>query len=351
MSNMKKTIPTLVGGVMLLTNTPAFAIEEIINEDNQNQELDNNLDIEQSEVSTDVSNDIPNIVVEVVEDIDLKLEKEELTEENESKIDDIEINDLSNTETELNSQMTQQEMVNLLSNVRSTSKQKVMIVNKESIIVREGSDSNSTQVGTLNKDDYVDVYEQNSEEGWSKINFEGKMSYVNTGDLIDVEKKYKESSEDNVSVRSGAGDTYSEFGKLSKGERVQVYQELENGWSKINYNSQIAFVETSKLVESYLSVTIVSSDKVKVYETASDSSNVLGESKKGETLLVYGYEGDYYKVKFGNAFGYVKKSDLALVENTEKPQTGDMMVFSYMGAVGVSVLGLVSVNRKKEKIK
>lgn len=358
MSNMKKTIPTLVGGAMLLTNVPVFAIEEVLNEDNQNQEVESNLNTEQSEVSTETSNDVSDIVIEVVDDTNLDSKGEELTESDKLEKTDTETNDSLNSttdssttttvESESTSQITQEQLVNLLNNARSVSQQKVMIVNKESIVVREGSDINTSQVGILKKDEYVDVYEQNTTLGWSKINFEGKMAYVNTSDLVDVEKKYKESSEANLSVRSGAGDTYSEFGKLSKGERVQVYQELSNGWSKINYNSKIAFVETSKLAETYLSKATVSVEKVNVYKTASDSSDTLGESKKGEVLLIYGEDGEYYKVKFGDVFGYVKKSDLILIENTEKPQTGDIMVFSYMGAVGVSVLGLVSINRKKK---
>ena len=352
MNNIKKTIPTLVGGAMLLSNASVLAIDEVTNKDGQNQEIENESNIEQ----TEVSNEISDVVVEVIEDINTKVEQEASQFENLVEESSVEGNinetnspvDVAPLESESSSKITQEEIVNLLSNVRSASQQKVMIVNKDNIVVRESSDNNSSQVGTLKKDEYVDVYEQNSKLGWSKINFEGKMAYVNTSDLVDVKKEYKESLEANVSVRSGAGDTYSEFGKLSKGERVLVYQNLSNGWSKISYNSKIAFVETSKLVETYSSKATVSVDKVNVYKTASDSSDVLGESKKNETLLIYGEEGEYYKVKFGEAFGYVKKSDLTLMENIEKPQTGDVMVFSYMGAVGVSVLGLVSVNRKKK---
>ena len=360
MNNMKKTIPTLVGGAILLTNASVFAIDEVTNQDNQNQELESDSNVENVEVSTDISNEVTDVIVEVIEDTELKVEEEvadteevevEKNDEVELEKNDVEINNSSNTialETESGSKITQKEIVNLLSNARNASHQKVMITNKDGVIVREGSDANTAQIGTLKKDEYVDVYEQNTNLGWSKINFEGKMAYVNTSDLVDVKKEYKESSEANLSVRSGAGDTYSEFGKLSKGERVQVYQNLSNGWSKINYNSKIAFVETSKLVETYSSKAMVSVEKVKVYKTASDSSDVLGESKKNETLLIYGEEGEFYKVKFGETFGYVKKNDLTLVQSTEKPQTGDVMVFSYMGAVGISALGLVSVNRKKK---
>ena len=43
MSNMKKTIPTLVGGAMLLSNMSAFAVEEIVNTAEQKQEMNSDL--------------------------------------------------------------------------------------------------------------------------------------------------------------------------------------------------------------------------------------------------------------------------------------------------------------------
>lgn len=363
MSNIKKTIPTLVGGAMLLSNVTALAVNEVINPDAQNQEIENE--------SNGTSGDVVDNIIEVEGDEVVKdennVEKEEGTKDEvkeevkvpESKpsegapevnqpVVETPVAETPVVENQPNTQVTQEQLVNLLNNARAVSNQKVMQVNKDAVVVREGSAINSSQVGTLKKSDYVDVYEQNALEGWSKINFEGKMAYVNTADLVDVEKINKEAVEDGVIVRSGAGTSYGEFGKLAKGERVQVYQELSNGWSKINYNGKIAFVEAGKLKETYTSKATVTVEKVNVYETASVTGKVLGEAKKGEVVLIYGEEGEYYKVKFGESFGYIKKTDLKVIESIDKPQTGDAMVFSYMGTFGVSVLGLVSVNRKKK---
>lgn len=378
MSNIKKTIPTLVGGAMLLSNVTALAVNEVINPDAQNQEIENE--------SNGTSGDVVDNIIEVEGDEVVKdennVEKEEGTKDEvkeevkvpeskpsegapevnqpvvetpvvetpvvETPVAETPVVETPVIENQPNTQVTQEQLVNLLNNARAVSNQKVMQVNKDAVVVREGSAINSSQVGTLKKSDYVDVYEQNTLEGWSKINFEGKMAYVNTADLVDVEKINKEAVEDGVVVRSGAGTSYGEFGKLAKGERVQVYQELSNGWSKINYNGKIAFVEAGKLKETYTSKATVTVEKVNVYETASATGKVLGEAKKGEVVLIYGEEGEYYKVKFGESFGYIKKTDLKVIENIDKPQTGDAMVFSYMGTFGVSVLGLVSVNRKKK---
>lgn len=360
MNKIKKSIPTLVGSAMLLTNTSVLAIDEVINSDDNKQEIESELNVENSEISDEstiiISDNSNDTIVEVVENDGVNVEENIVNIETpvikvelEETKDEVEVQgDTDSIEANNGSIVTHEELVNLLNNIRSLSQQKVMIVNKEEISVREGSDKDTNIVGTLKNNQYVDVYEQSSTEGWSKINFKGKMAYVNTSDLIDVEKEYKESLEADVSVRSGAGESYSEFGKLSKGERVQVFQDLSNGWSKISYNSKIAFVETSKLTETYLSKAIVSVEKINVYKTASKDSDILGESKKDETLFIYGEENGYYKVKFGESFGYIEKDDLTLLQNTEKPQTGDAMVFSYMGVFGVSVLGMVSVNRKKK---
>lgn len=358
MSNIKKTIPTLVGGAMLLSNVQALAVEGLINQDGQNQEIES-----ESSEAVDSNNKVDN-VIEVVEELEKEKEesvidgsssgsleeddKEVTIKEEVNTSNDVNTNMSPTIQNETTSQVAHEEIINLLNNARTTSQQKVMVVKTDSIVVREGSATNASQVGTLKKNDYVDVYEQNSSEGWSKINYEGKMAYVNTSDLIDVEKEYKESIEDGVIVRSGAGNSYGEFGKLIKGERVQLFQELSNGWSKISYNGKIAFVETVKLKESYILKATVVVEKVNVYETALETASILGESKKGETLFIYGEEGNFYKVKFGEKFGFIKKSDLKLIESIEKPQTGDAMIFSYMGTFGVSVLGLVSVNRKKK---
>lgn len=335
MSNVKKTIPTLVGGAILLGNVSVLATEDIANSNEQNQEL------EESEI-IEVDGGLDVVENEIVVEIPI--------EETMENIEDYPLGvSVAKVVSEPAMEIPQEQIYNIANpNARAVSEQKVMIVNKDAIVVRETSSVSSLQVGVLKQGAYVDVYEQNTNEGWSKINFQGKMAYVNTVDLVDVKEVKKESTENNVSVRSGAGDSYGEFGKLAKYEQVQVYQELTNGWSKINYKGKIAFIETSKLQNTYISKSTVVVEKVSVYSAPLNTSSILGESKKNETLFIYAEEGTYYKVRFGEGFGFVNKDDLKLIQNIEKPQTGDAMVFSYVNAMGMSVLGLVAVNRKKE---
>lgn len=354
MNNMKKTIPTLVGGAILLTNSSVYALENAINLENENQEVESN-----------------DVVVENADDITVEIDGN-IEEENSDRVEvTVDINDkevsnnksesdekLENTETlvaENNKEETVEEVEyveeykNILDEEKAISEQKVMQVKVDSISIRKDKDKDSEVKGTLEKNAYVDVYEQNAKEDWAKINYKGEMAYVNMSDLIDVTVEYKDAGKDNVIVRTGAGDEYGEFGTLKKGTRVKVYQVLNNGWSKIDYNSKISFVKTEDLVKSYTSTVKVEVEKVNIYKTASSSSEVLGQSKKGETLYIYEESNGYYKVRYSDDFGYVNKSDLKVTSNTEKPQTGDMMIFSYIGAMGVSSLGIVSVNRKNKK--
>lgn len=358
MNNMKKTIPTLVGGAMLLTNPSVYALENAINTENEKQEVENNdLVVENSndsmiEIEGNITEDNTNNVEVSVDINNNEVSNNKVEVEIVEKVEDVETSILENNKEEV---VVEEEMEyveeykNILAKEKVTSEQKVMKVKVSSMSVRKEIAKDSEVKGTLEKDTYVDVYEQNSKDGWTKINYKGEMAYVNTSDLVDITTEYKEASKDGVVVRSGAGDEYGEFGTLKKGARVKIYQVLNNGWSKVDYNSKIAFVKTDDLVKSYTSTATVSVEKVNVYKTASSSSQILGESKKGETLFIYEESNGYYKVRYADDFGYVNKAELKVTSNTEKPQTGDMMIFSYVGAMGVSSLGFVAVNRKNKK--
>ena len=363
----KKAMPTLVGGALLLSSSAVHAVENSTN-NNESQLLENDSIEKESgdviiKVDGEISNsDSENIEITVDSDKEIVIDSNtEIKDETINKEESVEVEnvisdvvpEMENSKEIINNQVVNEEVKheevrNLSEKEKTNSEQKVMKIKVSSASVRADVDKNSEVKGTLTKNTYVDVYAQDSKEGWSKINFKGEMAYINTSDLTDIEVIYKEVNKSSITVKSGAGDTYGDFGTLSKGDRVKVYQELDNGWSKVDYNSKIAFIKTTDLDDSYISKAIVKVEKINVYKDSSDSSNILGECKKNETLFIYQEINGYYKVKFSDGYGYVKKSDLSIIENSEKPQTGDMMVFSYMGAMGVSSLGFVAVNRKNK---
>lgn len=58
--------------------------------------------------------------------------------------------------------------------------------------------------------------------------------------------KTKEVNTDVLNVRSGPGTNHSIVGKLKKGQKVDVLSEA-NGWSKINYNGKTSYISSSYL--------------------------------------------------------------------------------------------------------
>ena len=59
-------------------------------------------------------------------------------------------------------------------------------------------------------------------------------------------KETKEVNTDTLNVRSGAGTAHSIVGKLYKGNQVGVYSD-SNGWSKIDFNGKVAYVSSEYL--------------------------------------------------------------------------------------------------------
>ena len=108
--------------------------------------------------------------------------------------------------------------------------------------------------------------------GWSKINYNGKIGYVSSQYLSKIssnptpetnkpgnttpsnptpdnntsENALREVNTSILNVRSGAGTNYSKIGSLTQATRVSVISE-SNGWSKINYNGKVGYVSSQYL--------------------------------------------------------------------------------------------------------
>ena len=130
-------------------------------------------------------------------------------------------------------------------------------VSTDSLNVRSGPSTSYSVLGKLKKGSKVSVISENN--GWSKINYNGKEAYVSSRYLSSISqnnnndtskpesiKETKEVNTDSLNVRSGPGTNYSKLGTLSKGSKVGVISE-SNGWSKINYNGKEAYVSSQYL--------------------------------------------------------------------------------------------------------
>lgn len=100
--------------------------------------------------------------------------------------------------------------------------------------------------------------------GWSKIEYEGQNAYIKSMYLEDVEVVEVDSDSEtpadtqvgsdavtgtikataNVRIRSEASETSEKLGLAYKGQKLDLIEHLDNGWTKIRYNGHVAYVKS-----------------------------------------------------------------------------------------------------------
>ena len=75
------------------------------------------------------------------------------------------------------------------------------------------------------------------------------LAAVRNSPSVQTSPEYKAIAQTGLAVRSGQGDTYSQYGTLPYGEIVNVL-EISNGWARIRYSGKDAYVNASYLETS-----------------------------------------------------------------------------------------------------
>lgn len=131
---------------------------------------------------------------------------------------------------------------------------------------------------------------------------------------------------DGVSVRSINSANGKYLGSLQTGEKVKIEEKMNNGWYKIKYKNDYAYVSSSFMTvgEQTEKNTILNSGIVEgisslpVRETSSTKSKKLGTLSKGDTVeIVDTTYNDFYKIKYKNTYAYVKGSKIKLKDEGE----------------------------------
>lgn len=113
--------------------------------------------------------------------------------------------------------------------------------------VRSSDSENADRLGKVSGGTKVQVLEQRV-NGWTKVLFEGKDGYIKSEYLQLVENANEAevigtvTATTNINVRAAASETADRLGILAGGETVNLLAN-ENGWCKINYNGQVAYVK------------------------------------------------------------------------------------------------------------
>lgn len=133
--------------------------------------------------------------------------------------------------------------------------------------VRSSDSETADKLGKLQTGDTYRLYE-NRLNGWSKIDYNGKEAYVKTEyaevdseetveagtetetaetGLIDTSDGYVTAKE-TVNIRKSASQTADKLGVVYKGEKLELVMQQADGWCKIKYKGNTAYVK-SEFVE------------------------------------------------------------------------------------------------------
>ena len=143
-------------------------------------------------------------------------------------------------------------------------------VNTAALNLRSGASTDSNIIGSLTLGDKVSGTLQN---GWLKINYNGKVAYLASNLLsnTEVKKPVVEKKQENktqkapakqantvqsqaytgwvntaaLNVRSGASTSYNIIGNYTMGDKVSG--QLANGWLKVNYNGKAGYISANLL--------------------------------------------------------------------------------------------------------
>ena len=132
----------------------------------------------------------------------------------------------------------------------------------ENVNIRASASTDAESIGKTKTGDIYTRYEK-MENGWSKIDYNGKEAYIKSEFLEDVEDTSsseitseggeesaasslkpgdKITVKENVNVRKSASESGEKIATAYRGEQFELI-ELSNGWCKIKYKGEEAFVK------------------------------------------------------------------------------------------------------------
>lgn len=121
--------------------------------------------------------------------------------------------------------------------------------------------------------------------------------------------------EDQVNVRRSAGLDATVAGKAAKGA-VYAWLGAEEGWTMIAFSDGKPGYIRNDLLRGY-DEAVVTGASVRIRQAPSLQGAILGGVKKGDRLSVQDYQGNWYKVRYGQAEGWISADFATLGEAIE----------------------------------
>ena len=120
--------------------------------------------------------------------------------------------------------------------------------------VRSLPSTEGEKLGTLTADDKVQVTGQCVETQWYRIVYNEQVGYVSNQYLTDVdpqeignEKQTTMYAKSNVNVRSKPSASSTKLGSLNVNDSITAIGKAKDGWQKVIYNDQIAYISANYL--------------------------------------------------------------------------------------------------------
>ena len=208
-------------------------------------------------------------------------------------------------------------------------------VNTNGLNMRSGPGTSYRVLTTINKGTKLDVISESN--GWSKINYNGRVGYVYSIYLDSIQPVYtnltsKTVNTNGLNVRSGPSTSYGVVASLNKGSKVSVISE-NNGWSKILYKNKERYVssryldsektnsqESSTTTKPTIKETkIVNTEGLNVRKGPSTSYSKLGSLSKGSKVSVISESNGWTKILYKEQEAYVSSMYL----DSEKSDSND----------------------------
>ena len=266
------------------------------------------------------------------------------------------------------------------SGVEVASISKGQVINVTSTLrIRESASTSSSVLGTMMNGSTFDIIFKSG--SWYQIKYNGITGYVHGDYVSEVAsssaistkgKVYNVST--NLRVRSGASTSSSILGYLTNNTEVTIVGS-EGEWYKIKYNNGYGYVSKEYITTNVDSTNNTENNNTgsnntesnntgnsnssetqgKVYNVstnlrvrsgASTSSSILGYLTNNAKVTIVGSEGEWYKIKYNNGYGYVSKeyitTNVDSTNNTENNNTGNNNTGNSDSAEAMNSVGVVT---------
>ena len=178
----------------------------------------------------------------------------------------------------------------------------------------------------------------------TEINSGVEVASISKGQVINVTSTLR--------IRESASTSSSVLGTMMNGSTFDIIFK-SGSWYQIKYNGITGYVHGDYVSEVASSSAISTKGKVynvstnlRVRSGASTSSSILGYLTNNTEVTIVGSEGEWYKIKYNNGYGYVSKeyitTNLDSTNNTENNNTGNNNTGNSDSAEAMNSVGVVT---------